>query len=189
MIQIRHLKKAYGNHVVFSDFSLDIPEEAVLCLMGESGRGKTTLLRILMGLEQMDEGEILGLERKRISAVFQEDRLLTDFTVKENLLAVCSTHEQKEKIQEILAAFGLSDWLEHPISKLSGGMMRRVAIARALLPDYDILILDEPFRGLDEKTRVQVAQYIKKQIQEKIVLIATHQKEDVSLFHGYIVQI
>lgn len=189
MIQIRGLEKAYGENHVFSDFSLEIPEGDALCIMGASGRGKTTLFRILLGLEHRDGGTISGLEGKRFSAVFQEDRLLMDFTVRENLYAVCISQKEKQKAEKFLAAFGLEEWLDEKASVLSGGMMRRVAIARALLPEFDILILDEPFQGLDEDTKKKVASFLKQETSGKTILAAIHDKEEANLLGGRIVQI
>ncbi|MBM6828170.1 ABC transporter ATP-binding protein [Anaerotignum lactatifermentans] len=189
MIRISHLEKAFGDKKVFADFSLDISEGETLCLMAASGRGKTTLFRILLGLEQKDGGTITGLEGKRLSAVFQEDRLLPEFTVKENLYAVCVSQKQKQSVREILKAFGLEEWMGKKVSVLSGGMMRRVAIARALLPEFDMLILDEPFQGLDENTRKTVADYVKEAAKGKTVLAAIHDEADACLLEGKILEI
>lgn len=189
MIQISHLEKTYGENHVFSDFSMEIPEGETLCIMGASGRGKTTLFRILLGLEQMDSGMVSGLEGQRLSAVFQEDRLLMEFSVRENLYVVCVNQRQREKAVKVLAALGLEEWMDEKVSVLSGGMMRRVAIARALLPEFDLLILDEPFQGLDEDTKKKTASFLKQETAGKTILAAIHDKKEAELLEGWIVQI
>lgn len=189
MIEISHLEKSYGKKKVFSDFSMEIQEGETLCLMGASGRGKTTLFRMLLGLEKPDGGSISGLKGKLCSAVFQEDRLLMEFTVRENLLAVCASQKQRKRVPELLEALGLGECLHQKVSQLSGGMMRRVAIARALLPACDVLILDEPFQGLDENTRKKTADLMKKETTGKTLIVATHNEEDAILLEGRIVQI
>ena len=133
MIEMKHITKKYGDFTVFSDFSMEIPDGEVLCLMGKSGRGKTTLLRMLMGLEQPDAGSINGLEGKKISAVFQEDRLLPGFTVRQNLYSVCDGALQQERMMQILSVLGLAEWIDREVAVLSGGMQRRVAICLSLI--------------------------------------------------------
>lgn len=175
--------------MVFSDFSLEIPEGEVLCLMGKSGRGKTTLLRMLMGLEQPDAGSISGLEGKKISVVFQEDRLLPGFTVRQNLYSVCESALQQEHMMRILTALGLEEWIDREVAVLSGGMQRRVAICRALLVSYDFLILDEPFRGLDDKTKEIAIKLVLEEAKGRTILLSTHDAEEGNLMGGKILNL
>ena len=95
-IQIRSLSKAFGDNQVFSEFSADFPEGKTTCIMGPSGVGKTTLLRLLTGLEKPDQGEILGIAGKRLSAVFQEDRLCENLTAGANVRMVQRTAGKKK---------------------------------------------------------------------------------------------
>lgn len=189
MIEMKHITKTYGDLTVFSDFSLEIPEGEVLCLMGKSGRGKTTLLRMLMGLEQPDVGCITGLEGKKISVVFQEDRLLPGFTVRQNLYSVCESALQQEHMMRILTGLGLEEWIDREVAVLSGGMQRRVAICRALLVSYDFLILDEPFRGLDDKTREIAIKLVLEEAKERTILLSTHDAEEGKLMGGKILNL
>lgn len=181
VIRLQHITKQYGTHIVFSDFSYEIAEDAKLCVMGRSGRGKTTLFRMLLGLEQPDGGYIEGLKGKRMCAVFQENRLLPDFSVRENLRCVCRNRQQTAQIPKILEKLGLTDWEHQPVCVLSGGMQRRIAIGRALLVESDILLLDEPFSGLDENTKRQMIQVILGYTKEQILIVATHAAEDADL--------
>lgn len=189
VIRFCHVSKQYGEHIVFSDFSYEIAEGTKLCVMGRSGRGKTTLLRMLLGLEKPDQGYIEGLEAKQIRAVFQENRLLQEFSVRENLRCVCRNKQQTAQISNLLEKLGLIDWEEQPVSVLSGGMQRRLAIGRALLVDSDVLLLDEPFSGLDAQTKQQMIQLILTYAKEKILIVTTHTAEDVSLLGAKVLQI
>lgn len=189
MIEIKHITKKYDDYTVFSDFSMEIQEGEVLCLMGKSGRGKTTLLRMLMGLEQPDTGSITGLTDKRISVVFQEDRLLPGFTVRQNLYSVCDGALQQERMLRILTALELDEWIDREVSVLSGGMQRRAAICRALLVPYDFLILDEPFRGLDDKTKEITIKLVLEEKKGRTILISTHDAKECEKMGGKILNL
>lgn len=172
-IILEKLCKSYGSHPVLTNFSASIPEGKVTAIMAPSGQGKTTFLRILMGLETPDSGKISGLAGKKFSAVFQEDRLCNNLSPVSNIRLVAP----EQKRTQIIAAMEdllLADCFHQPVRELSGGMRRRVAILRALLADYDVLFLDEPFKGLDAETRQIVIQAAKIRSAGKTVLLITH---------------
>lgn len=189
MIRLQHVSKQYGEYIIFSDFSYEIEDGARLCIMGRSGRGKTTLLRMLLNLEKPDHGYIEGIKDKKIRAVFQENRLLPDFSVRENLRCVCKTKQQTAQISKMLEKLDLIAWEHQPVSVLSGGMQRRIAIGRALLAESDILVLDEPFSGLDLQTKRNMVQVILEYAKEKILIVTTHMPEDVALLGAKVLQI
>ena len=172
-IVIRGLSKAFDGKQVLRDFSAVLPAGQVTGLMAPSGAGKTTLLRILMGLEMPDRGTITGLQGLRLSAVFQEDRLCENLDPVSNLRLVTPTLS-RAAAEEALKAVGLTDCLHQPTRELSGGMRRRVAILRALLAEYDLLLLDEPFRGLDEDTKALVMEDTRRRSAGRTVLLVTH---------------
>ena len=146
---------------------------------GKSGIGKTTLFRIILGLEKVEEGTIQKEKQLELcSVVFQENRLLEQLTVENNLKIVCKNKRKREEIKELLLYLGLKGCEKQRVSTLSGGMKRRVAIARALLFEAPVFLLDEPFQGLDSKTKQQVMQLVKQKMQGKIVLLITHEKEE-----------
>lgn len=178
-IVIRNLCKAYGAKTVLRDFSCILPAGTITGLMAPSGVGKTTLLRILMGFESPDRGTIHGLDELRLSAVFQEDRLCDNLTPIGNLRLVTPSMAS-EDAAKALCDIGLSDCLTQPVRELSGGMRRRVAILRALLADYDFLLLDEPFKGLDEKTKANVIFDTRRRCNKRTVLMVTHDKDELS---------
>lgn len=186
MIVIRKLCKAFGDKAVLRDFSCELEEGRVTALMAPSGAGKTTLLRILMGLETADSGEISGLSGRRLAAVFQEDRLLDFMTPAENIRLTAPRLDRAVILRE-MAAMGLTDCADQPARELSGGMRRRVAILRALLCDADVLILDEPFKGLDEATRERVIGETRRLCRGRTVLMVTHEAAEAESMGAKIV--
>ena len=169
---LTNITKAYGEKVVLDGFSHAFPAGKRTCIMGPSGCGKTTLLRIILGLETTDGGTITG-RPERVSAVFQENRLFEDFSALSNLAAVCH-HGDKQVMTDHLTELGLGDSLHKPVRTLSGGMKRRVAIARAVLAPGDLVVLDEPFTGLDKDTKEVVVSYLKHHTQGRTLIIVTH---------------
>lgn len=191
-IEICHLKKAYGEHVIFSNLTMKLKKGAVTCLMAPSGAGKTTLLRILAGLEQADGGKIGGLEALRKSMVFQEPRLAEELTAAANIqLAIRRRMFGKEKrssryLVEEMEELGLSGCENQAVSELSGGMRQRVAVLRAMRMDADFLLLDEPFRGLDAGTKKKTMNYIRRKGKEKTMLLVTHDLEEAEAMGDWI---
>lgn len=191
-IQVMDLTKRYGSKVVLDHWSASFDDGGTYCIKGESGSGKTTLLRILMGLEKPDGGEMKGVRSQKISAVFQEDRLLEDNDIVTNISIVWNKGYEKimmERIKEACEILGLQDYIDKPIRELSGGMKRRVAILRALSTDYDILLLDEPFKGLDSENRKRVMDYVKMQTKDKIVILVTHDDSEAKYMESTIYSI
>lgn len=179
MIRISGLEKAYGEHRVLEALSMTLPSGETSCIMGPSGCGKTTLLRILMGLEKADGGVIEGIPEKK-SVVFQEDRLCDDLSGKTNIRLVCPKKDPS-LIEEGMENLGLGESMDRPVREYSGGMRQRTAILRALFADWDILFLDEPLKGLDEKIKKVTAEYIRSRVRGKTVLCVTHDPGDVDL--------
>ena len=175
-VEIRNLCKAFGAHKVLENFCATLPESGVVEVCGRSGAGKTTLFRILLGLETADSGEIAGLEGWRLGAVFQEDRLLPHRSAVDNVRFVCGASEAE--ILSHLEQVGLGAQAGQRVCDYSGGMRRRAAIVRAVLYPCRALLLDEPFKGLDEETRAQVIAYLRKYCAGRLVLLATHDHEE-----------
>ncbi len=181
-IKAENISKSFGEKNVISGLSCFIEHGKVTLVVGPSGAGKTTLLRILAGLEKADTGEIHGLENKKIAYLFQEDRLFPWLTALENVAAVCDERGRKEKALSLLSELGLGDSAKKFPHELSGGMSRRVAIARSLMADGDVVILDEPFQGLDTESEMRTLEVIKKYCEGKTVIAVTH---DTEQFNGY----
>ena len=168
MLTIDHLEKCFGSTVLFRDLTFTVDGPAVL--WAPSGWGKTTLLRILMGLETPTAGRVQGAGR--VSAVFQEDRLCPQLTAVQNVLLVLPDDRQKAAIRQDFARLGLDEAaLALPARKLSGGQKRRTALLRALWAPGDTLLLDEPFTGMDP-----AAVQARERVEGRPVLLATHDR-------------
>lgn len=172
-IYIQNLTKKFSDKTVLEGTNLTIDEGGFVCIMGNSGCGKTTLINIILGHEQADSGTVIGVPKK-ISAVYQEDRLCEDFSALSNVAMVINSEGAKATAKATLCALGLGDALNKPVKKLSGGMKRRVATARALVADAELVVMDEPFKGLDDETKESVICYVHKVLNGKTVLLVTH---------------
>lgn len=175
-IEIRGAVKSYGDLKVLDGLSLSLPSSGTVCFFGPSGCGKSTLLNCIAGLESLDFGQISGTKDKRISYLFQEDRLLPWNTAVQNIAAVLPGKNGTTQALDWLRLVGL-DGVEHQYPcQLSGGMRRRVAIARALAYGGDIYLLDEPFQRLDAKNKDRVADFIEEETTGKLKILVTHDK-------------
>lgn len=180
MIQIENLTKQYNTQLVLNEFSLLVRDGEKVAIMGESGRGKTTLLRIIAGLETYDAGQISGFDKKDVAYVFQEPRLFDSLSVIKNLIVVSQQPSRvaEKKAMELLTLVGLEkDKAKYP-SELSGGMKQRLALARAFMVDRPILLLDEPFSALDQETRNDMIEFVKARTKNKTVILVTHDSDD-----------
>ncbi len=187
-IIVSGLNKSFNDLHVLEDFSAVFRGGELSCLMGRSGQGKTTLLNILLGIVSKDSGEIENLPDK-VSCVFQEDRLCEDFSAVTNVRIVCDKTVTENEIKEQLEKVGLGDSLDRPVRELSGGMKRRVTIVRALMAESELLIMDEPFKGLDETTKLLVAEYVKKHLCGRTAIMVTHDEDEVALMGGHLIKI
>ena len=179
VVEIKNLHKRYGPLTVLENFDLAFPQKGVVALLGPSGSGKTTLLRMIAGLERPTSGGVTLPAGARVSMVFQEDRLIPGMSARENILAALpSGGESEAKADRMLAACALSHAAHKLPRELSGGMQRRVAIGRALAFGGEILLLDEPFKGLDPAVREEVIQIVLAGRGEGLTLLVTHSREE-----------
>jgi len=175
---------------VLENFSATL-EAGFTCLMGQSGIGKTTLANILAGQIAPDRGKIIGNADKKVAYVFQDDRLLLWETALSNVLFVTpQAKKNTPRAIELLTQAGLAESLHKKAAELSGGMKRRVALCRALISTYDLLILDEPFKGLDETTKPAIIDLLRQNVPpEKIVLCITHDPAEATALGGNLLRI
>ena len=188
-IIITDLCKTFDDNEVLKNVNITLKDNSIYCLMGTSGIGKTTLLRILMGLEHADSGSISGIDIKSISCMFQENRLIPDLSAIDNVRIVLRGKPNRQEIRNNLLSILPDDSLDMPVNSLSGGMKRRVALARALSYPGKLIILDEPFTGLDKNTKLNVIDYILKMRNNRTLLIATHGTDDAILLGAEIIKL
>ena len=174
---VTNLSKSYDGRSVLENVSFTAPV-GLTRIAGNSGIGKTTLLRILLGLERADGGEVAP-KNLRWAAVFQEDRLLDGLDAAGNLRFALGAAYDDSQAKALLGALGLGDVGEKKARDYSGGMKRRLALARALLAPCDALALDEPFTGLDAGNRDIALSCILRAAEKKIVLLAAHEALDL----------
>jgi NitT/TauT family transport system ATP-binding protein len=179
MINVKNLNKQFHNQIIFDNLSLTFEENKVNLITGPSGCGKTTLLKLIAGLDQDYTGTIENIPEK-IAYVFQEDRLLPWMSVEENirfvLKSIMEASQAIEITQQYLHGVHLYDHRDKYPSQLSGGMQRRVAIARAFAYPSTLLLMDEPFTGLDEVLKNElIGTFLELQNQvHKTTLLVTH---------------
>ena len=192
MIEIQQITKKYNDMIVFEKYNLKLQKGKTTTIIGKSGCGKTTLLRLLMGLETVDSGKINGIDNLNISAVFQEDRLIDSLSIYKN---ICLPHMNKdklpsrEKVQQIVNSLHVNADIKKKTGELSGGMKRRVAIIRAMLAEFDMLILDEPFKGLDDETKYITMNFVKEYAKGNTVVLVTHDKKEIQFFDSCVIEL
>ena len=179
MIEISNLSKHFfigeKRIDVLRELSLNIKKDKITVILGRSGCGKTTLLRLIAGLESVSLGEIKFKEQAKIGFVFQEPRLMPFLNVYENIVFPLKKHEiEAEKIGSLISMIGLSDFKFAAVSQLSGGMSSRVSLARVLAYKANLILMDEPFAALDAFTRASMQAEILKIQAGKTILFVTH---------------
>ncbi len=180
-MKITDLTLSYEDNIVLEDFSMETGK-GITCIMSKNGGGKTTLLRYIAGLIKADKGTIVNGPDKP-SMCFQEDRLFKELSVLENVMAV---NENKDDSKRILTSLGLEEKINSKIDELSGGMKRRAAIARAIAYGGDMLLMDEPFKGIDEENMEKVYSLILSL--DIPVIITTHSPEEVKRLNAKLIK-
>ena len=166
---------------MLKNVSFDFPEAAVTALRGPSGCGKTTLVNIILGLIEPDAGDVLMPASARTAAVFQEDRLIEHFSAARNVRLTAPASVTDEQIRSALSELGLAQEGEKRVSEFSGGMRRRVAVIRAALFQPQFLLLDEPFKGLDEEMRARTAAFLRRNCAQATTILVTHDETEAAL--------
>ena len=189
-IILTDLSFRYREQFIFKNFNAKICRGATTLVFGPSGSGKTTLLRLLLFLNAPSGGNITGISNGETAAVFQEDRLALHLSATMNIALVLPKSFPKDEILRQLRAVGI-DETDSPkaVSEFSGGMRRRVALVRAVISNRPVILMDEPFKELDETTKQLVADYIKKETNKKTLIIVSHDETDAALFSADILRI
>ena len=181
MLTIRGICKSFEGRSVLKNVSFDFPEAAVTALRGPSGCGKTTLVNIILGLIEPDAGDVLMPASARTAAVFQEDRLIEHFSAARNVRLTAPASVTDKQIRSALSELGLAQEGEKRVSEFSGGMRRRVAVIRAALFQPQFLLLDEPFKGLDEEMRERTAAFLRRNCAQATTILVTHDETEAAL--------
>lgn len=178
MIVCRDICLSFEGRVILNKVSFSLPDAGIFALMGSSGIGKSSLLKILSGLLAPDSGTIRGLDNLRVGILFQEDRLLPWHTALKNVM-LAMEHPSQEEARILLDALEIGDSADAYPAVLSGGMKRRVALARAIAFSPDVLLLDEPFSGIDEQIKGRISPFIQKSA--PLIIFSTHNVKDAGM--------
>jgi NitT/TauT family transport system ATP-binding protein len=184
---LSNISKSFADLEVLKNLTLQEEENRIICILGPSGAGKTTLLNIISGVIKADQGELSGFADKNISYLFQEPRLLPWKTVAQNIDFVLqdklNREERNQTISRYLDMVELAEFSSYYPSKLSGGMKQRVAIARAFAYPADILLMDEPFKGLDMQLKMTLIESFIKlwTLDQRSVFFVTHDIQEALL--------
>ena len=187
MIEVKNIVKSFGKKTVLNNVSFSVPNAGVYAIVGRSGIGKTTLLRLIAGLDTPDSGSI-DAKNVKIAYKFQEPRLIDWLTALDNVAVVI---EDKSTAVELarawLATVDLSDVALLYPDQLSGGMQQRVALARALAFEGDVLLLDEPFSAVDEETKQTLLSLVKQYAQTHAVILVTHDTSEIETLEASVI--
>lgn len=197
IVHIKSVIKKYDDKLVLHDINFDIAQGDFIAFVGESGGGKSTLLRLIAGLELPTSGEIIvngeavqGLSQAT-RVMFQDDRLLPWMTVLDNLSFQSRDKKTRERAQELLDLVQLHDFADHFPNQLSGGQKQRVALARALMSSPQLLLLDEPLGALDALTRIRMQELIASIVdrEQLTTILITHDVREAAKMADYVVAI
>ena len=178
LVLVSDLEKSFNGEKILGGISLEMEKGEIVGLVGPNGTGKSTLVKILAGVERQDSGEVSV--RGNLSVVYQEDYLLPWKRLKDNICLGLKFRGKNCDPSGIAKMLGIEEFLDKYPKEVSGGTRRKAAIARALLLDFDVLILDEPFTGLDENSRgTLISMIIELANSGKAVLVVSHQLEEL----------
>lgn len=187
-MELSHVFFGYPGKELFRDLSLTLRPGEPVAVMGPSGGGKTSLLRLMAGLERPRRGRVSGIPREGVSMVFQENRLVPSLTLAENL-RLAAPGLSREGVLALLAPLGLGAEADSLPGTLSGGMARRGAIARAAALGSSLCLLDEPFTGLDEENREKAAAFLRERFAGARMAAAVHHREEAELLGARVLRL
>ncbi len=187
MLKLSNISKCFGEKKVIDSFSYDFKCGKITAILGESGCGKTTLLRCIAGLEQPDSGKITN-DMKNIAIAFQEHRLLPWLTVSQNINLVLGREPlDNNSMKNLLENFELYGIENSFPSQLSGGMKQRVSLARAFIYASELILMDEPFSELDEITKSKIIKFLSENKKDKTIIYITHSQSETEKFADEII--
>ncbi len=186
MIIFKNVSKSFNGEIIIANKTIEFPQKGIVCIFGPSGVGKTTVFNLIAGLACPDEGEVKVIDD--ISMVFQEDRLIPWLSAIENISLVLKDKELGlNTAKKYMNNMQLTHINNKKPQELSGGMKRRVAIARALAYDKKIMLMDEPFKGLEQELKNQIMDQVIKLAADKLIVIVTHEKAEIEYLNANVV--
>lgn len=192
-LRLINITKSFGDKKILNCFSYDFPQKGVVALVGDSGIGKTTLLRIIANLDDDYDGKVTDGGIKNTSMAFQEYRLLPNLTALENVLLAnygSKSEAETQRATDMLLKVGLSEGeIDLYPNELSGGMKQRVSLCRAFLREKPILLLDEPTKELDSNNVNRILDIIRNIAEERLVIMVTHSERDIEYLNAFKIQI
>ena len=201
-IEVKNISKIFDNKLVLKDLNFNVNDGELLSILGKSGCGKTTLLKILIGIEKPSSGIILknnknitkyDISKRGMGIVFQNYALFPNMTVLENVSYALNNKlkdkkKSNEQAMDIISMVNLDEHINKYPNELSGGQMQRVAIARALVNDPDIILADEPTGALDTDTSIQIMEILKEISKDKLIVMVTHNPELAEKYSSRVVK-
>ena len=192
-LTIKKLSKSFDKKTIFRDFSFSFQKRVIYAVTGDSGIGKTTLLRIIAGLDKDFSGEVTGGGASNVSYCFQEHRLFPTLSALDNVLKASfkeENEENKSAVIKLLSRLGFTDedMLLRP-DALSGGMRQRVAFARAILKKSPVLLLDEATKELDSELASTILEIIKEESEARLVIFVTHKSDEIESLNAKIIRL
>jgi NitT/TauT family transport system ATP-binding protein len=188
-VALEKVTRRYDQEIVLDKFTLNLDEDRVTAVMGANGSGKTTIARLILGLDSPDGGTVVGLDGRRLAAVFQENRLCEHLSAVSNVGLVLD-HPDRADVEDHLRRAGLpKEAWNRPVKTLSGGQRRRVAIVRALVGDADLVVMDEPFSGIDKGSKADLVEYIRERLTGRTALLITHEAKEAKQFGARVVKL
>ncbi|MBQ7333560.1 MAG: ABC transporter ATP-binding protein [Clostridia bacterium] len=187
-LSVKIQEKRFKNKLIFENFSYEFQNKGLYAVIGESGRGKTTLLRLIAGLDKKFKGEIIGGGFNNVSVAFQEYRLFPALSALENITEATATSYETAENMLLELGFSKEDTLLRP-SELSGGMKQRVSLARAFLKKTPILLLDEPTKELDAELKTKLYKLIENESKSRLVIFVSHNESDIKALNPTTVEL
>lgn len=184
---LKNVAKSFGDKAVLEAFDLELGPNERICLMAPTGSGKTTALRIALGLERADAGTVSASEH--CGVVLQQSTLIPSLSALDNVLLVSSSSCSENRVAADLEALLPEGTVNKRADELSGGTKRLTEIARALFSSGRAIVLDEPFAGLDPEAKIRACQFIKEHLHDRALIVATHDATDAELLEAQIVRL
>ncbi|MCV2393843.1 ABC transporter ATP-binding protein [Actinotalea sp. M2MS4P-6] len=190
MIELRYVRKVYGTLTVLDGLTAAFPEGSVTALLGANGSGKTTVGRLLLGLERPTAGEVSGVDGRPRAAVFQQNRLCEQLSAVDNVRLAAHGSVDRGEVVDALRGVGLAgESLAQPVRQLSGGQRRRVAVVRGLVAPAELVVLDEPFTGLDTEARRRTMGWVRDRLAGRTAVLITHHDDEVAWFDAGVLRL